>query len=80
MVLLHDKGPRINWKFAMVEEPIKRNDGLVRAALIRTSNCTTTRLIVKLYPPEVVSSDQSLMDCSEQHPALSEPLPQMSIV
>ena len=74
MVLLHNEGPRINWKLAIVEEPIEGNDGLVHAARIRTSNCTTTRLIVKLYSLEVVSNDQSPMDSSEQHPADDHPV------
>ena len=74
IVVVHDDAPRLHWKLAIVEEPIKGNDGLVRAARIRTSNCTTTRPIVKLYPLEVVSNDQSPMDCSEQHPADDHPV------
>ena len=73
-VLIHDEGPRINWKLAIVEEPIKGNDGLVRATHIRTSNCTTARPIVQLYLLEVVSNNQSTMDCSEQHPADDHPV------
>ena len=74
IVVVHDDAPRLHWKLAIVEEPIKENDGLVRAARIRTSNCTTTRPIVKLYPLEVVSNDQSPMDYSEQHPPNDHPV------
>ena len=74
IVVVHDDAPRLHWKLAIVEELIKGNDGLVRAVRIRTSNCTTTRTIVKLYPLEVVSYDQSPTDCSEQHPADDHPV------
>ena len=73
IVVVHDDAPRLHWKLAIVEEPIKGNDGLVCAARIRTDNCTTTRPIVKLYPLEVMSNDQSPVECTEQpadeHPA-----------
>ena len=74
IVVVHNDALRLHWKLAIVEEPIKGNDGLVRAARIRTSNCTTTRPIVKLYPLEVVSNDQSPTDCSEQHTADDHPV------
>ena len=74
IVVVHDDVPRLCWKLAVVEEPIKGNDGLVCAAHIRTDNCTTTRPIVKLYPLEVVSNDHSPVDCSEQDPDDDRPI------
>ena len=58
MVLIHNEGPRLYWKLAVVEELIVGGDGLVRAANIRTSNGRTNRPIVKLYPLEVSSSGE----------------------
>ena len=57
VVVVQDDTPRIRWKLAVVESLIEGNDGLVRAAHIRTDKCRTTRPIVKLYPLEVVSND-----------------------
>ena len=37
VVLVHNDGPRIKWRRAVVEELIHGGDGLVRAANIRTS-------------------------------------------
>ena len=56
IVQIHDKGPRINWRLAVVEELITGKDGLVRAANIRTGTGRTSRPIIKLYPLEVSSS------------------------
>jgi len=36
VVLIHNEGPRLDWKLAVVEELIVGGDGLVRAANIRT--------------------------------------------
>ena len=57
VVVVHDNTSRMQWKLAVVEDLIKGNDGLVRAAHIRTANCRTTRPIVKLYPLEVAGND-----------------------
>ena len=38
-----------------MEDLLEGNDGLVRAAHVRTENCCTTRPIIKLYPLEVSS-------------------------
>ena len=57
VVLVHDDTPRINWKLAVVEELIVGNDGLVRAAHIRTAQGRTNRPISKLCPLEVSSEE-----------------------
>ena len=59
IVQIHDEGPRINWRLAVIEELITGKDGLVRAANIRTSTGRTNRPIIKLYPLEVSSSSNS---------------------
>ena len=54
VVLIHNKGPRLDWKLAVVKELIVGGDGLVRAANIRTSNGKTN-----LFLLEVSSSDEN---------------------
>jgi len=56
IVQVHNGGARLNWRLAVIEELIVGNDGITRAARIRTSTGTTNRPIVKLYPLEVTSS------------------------
>ena len=56
VVLVHDDKPRTMWKLAVIEELIRGNDGLVRAANIRTATGKTNRPIVRLVPLEVSSS------------------------
>ena len=41
VVLVHDDTPRINWHLAVVEDTISGEDGLIRAANIRTSTGKT---------------------------------------
>ena len=53
VVLMHDDKPRLNWRLAVIEELLVGNDGLVRAANIRTANHVTSRPISKLYPLEL---------------------------
>ena len=60
VVLIHDDTPRVNWKYAVIEGVIRGNDGLIRAANIRTSTGKTTRPITKLYPLEVTSISESM--------------------
>ena len=57
VVQIHDEGPRLNWRLAVIEELITGNDGIVRAAYIRTSTGRTNRPIVKLYPLEINTSE-----------------------
>ena len=59
VVLVHDDTPIVNWKCAVIEGVIRRNDGLIWAANIRTSTGKTTRPITKLYPLEVTSTNES---------------------
>ena len=65
VVLIHDEGPRLDWKLTVVEELIVGGDGLVQAAIIRTSSGKTNRPIVKLYPLEVSSSDENTSHSSD---------------
>ena len=57
---IHDDGPRLSWRLAVIEELLTGNDGLVRAANIRTSTGRTNRPIVKLYPLEVASVETTV--------------------
>jgi len=54
---VHDEGPQIQWRLAVIEKLNKGGDGMTRSADIRTSSGRTNRPIVKLYPPEVTSND-----------------------
>jgi len=56
IVLIHDDKPRIDWRLAVIEDMIPGNDGLIRAANVRTSTGKTNRPITKLYPLEVNTS------------------------
>ena len=58
VVLVHNDGPRILWRLAVVENLIYGSDGLVRAANIRTSTGRTNRPIVRLIPLEVSVQDK----------------------
>ena len=53
----------------MIEDTISGEDGLVRAANIRTSTGRTNRPITKLYPLEVTTTDLLLKQNSENVPA-----------
>ena len=55
VVLVHDDGPRIKWKLAVVEELLPGRDGHVRAVNIRTQGGMTNRPIAKLYPLEATA-------------------------
>jgi len=59
VVLVHDDGPRIKCRLAVVEELIHGGDGLVRAANIRTSTGQTSRPVVRLIPLKVSAQDKS---------------------
>ena len=56
VVLVHDEGPRIQWKLAVIEKLNKGRDGMICSADIRTSTGKTNRPIVKLYPLEVTTN------------------------
>lgn len=53
VVIIHDEGPRLKCRLAVVQELQCGNDNLVRSATIRTANGVTNRPISKLYPLEV---------------------------
>jgi len=57
VIVQDDFKPRLQWTLAVVDELLTGNDGLTRAARIRTSGGITTRPIVKLYPLEVQCDD-----------------------
>ena len=56
VVQVHDDTKRVNWRLAIIESLIYGNDGMVRAANIKTSTGYTNRPITKLYPLEVTST------------------------
>ena len=57
VVIVHDDGPRVNWRLAVVTKLLVRRGGFTRAAEIRTSTGNTNRPIAKLYPLEVHSDE-----------------------
>ena len=57
VVQIHDEGSRLGWLLAVIEELITGEDGLIRAASIRTSTGQTNQPIIKLYPLEMVSAE-----------------------
>ena len=61
VVLIHDEGPRISWRLAVIKNLITGGDGLVRAADIQTSTGRTNRPITKLYPLEVTADTETKM-------------------
>ncbi|XP_006823655.1 uncharacterized protein LOC102809203 [Saccoglossus kowalevskii] len=63
VVLVHsDNKKRTLWDLAVVESIITGNDGITRAANIRTRNGKTNRPIVKLYPIEVSTDNMHCLD------------------
>ena len=56
LVLVHDDIPRVHWKLAVITEVVKGKDGLIRSAVIRTTNGVTNRPITKLYPMEITAT------------------------
>ena len=62
VVLIHDDSPRASWKMAVIENLIKGNDGYVRAAEVRTSSARTNRPISKLYPLEISSEKEEMLN------------------
>ena len=63
--MIQDDTPRIDWQLAVIEELIVGNDGLVRAAHIRTAQGRTNRPISKLCPLEVSSNEESQTESVE---------------
>ena len=57
VVIVHDEGPRVTWRLAVITKLLVGGDGLTRAAEIRTSTGLTNRPIIKLYPLEVHSDE-----------------------
>ena len=70
IVLVHDDKPRYSWKLAIIDELIRRNDGLVRAANIRSKTGTTNRPITKLHPLEITArvTEQANQTDSKEKP------------
>ena len=65
IVLVHDDGPRVTWRLAVVTKLLVGNDGFIRAAEIRTSTGNTNRPVSKLFPLEVNSPTESPQSMSE---------------
>ncbi|XP_064619520.1 uncharacterized protein LOC135482967 [Lineus longissimus] len=58
IVLVHsDETKRVNWKMAKIESLIYGQDGIARAAQIKTASGVTNRPIARLYPLEVTAED-----------------------
>ena len=49
----------------MIEELISGNDGLIRAAKLRTASGRTNRPITRLYPLEVMADPRNIEDVTE---------------
>jgi hypothetical protein len=73
VVLVHNEGPRLEWKLAVIEKLIVSPDGEVRAAEIRTAGGKTNRPISKLYPLEVTETIEISSPPSQS--ASSDPVP-----
>ena len=74
VVLVHDDGPRANWRLAVIENLVSGNDGLIRSADIRTSTGRTNRSIACLYPLEISPKQEAKpILSSEKLPPASEP-------
>ena len=65
VVSVHDEGPRVNWRLAVITKLLVGRDGLIRAAEIRTSTGTTNRPIAKPFPLEVNSTTDSIQHVLE---------------
>ena len=65
VVSVHDEGPRVNWRLAVITKLLVGGDGLIHAAEIRTSTGTTNRPIAKLFPLEVNSTTDSIQHVLE---------------
>ena len=72
VVVVHDDTPRLHWKLAVVDDLVKGNDGLIRSAHISTANHKTSRPITRLYPLEVVSSENGESANHEPSPVSSD--------
>ena len=64
VVLIHDDGPRLQWRLGIVDSLLQGNDGLVRAVNVRTNNRITSRPISRLYPLEVSLPSDNQTECS----------------
>ena len=75
VVLVHDDGPRANWRLAVIENLVSGNDGLIRSADIRTSTGRTNRPIARLYPLEVSTKQEAKPILSSEKPPPPSELP-----
>ena len=62
VVLIYDDSPRASWKMAVIENLIKRNDRYVQVAEVRTSSVETNQPIYKLYPLEISSEKDEVVN------------------
>ena len=68
VVLVHDDGPWIDWKLAVVDKLIVSPDGEIRDADIRIAKGKTNRPVSKLYALEVTETIEASLDS----PSLSQ--------
>jgi len=61
IVLVHDDTLHINWRLAVVEDTIVKEDGLIKTANIRTSTGRINHPVTKSYPLEVTMTDPLLL-------------------
>jgi len=65
VVLIRDDLPRMNWSLGIVERLFEGRDGLVRAAVVKTSYGSKTRAVQKLHCLEISRSSDHEQPASE---------------
>jgi len=79
VVLIYDDTPLITWRLAVIKDTIVGEDGLIRAASIRTSMRRTNHPITKLYPLELTAMDPSPTYTSLPKHSTQDSCPQDSV-
>ena len=65
IVMVHDNGPQINWKMAVLESLTTGMDGLVCSANVRTKNGVNNGPVMKLFPLKVCDASIIQMENNE---------------
>jgi len=60
VVQIHDDMPRHQWKFGVIEELVKGNDGFIQSVTVHTATGRTKCPIARLYPLEILAVDNLL--------------------
>lgn len=71
VVLVHEDASRVLWRMGVISKLISGLDGVVRSAVVKTSNGQLTRAICKLYPLEV-SRSESLETVTLDQPSVAQ--------